>query len=102
MGGVIVTGDYNARHFSWGDSVNNEYGKQPVDLLDHTRYSISIPKSQTFLCANGGSYIDFSIISNNIVDSVNSCKTQEGVELFSGAPTRGHLPVITELKINQS
>ena len=72
-----------------------------VDSLDHTLYSICIPKSRTFLCANGGSYIDFSIISNNIVESVNSCKTDEGVELFSGAPTRGHIPVITELKINQ-
>ena len=36
---------------------------------------------------------------SNIVDSVSSCKTDENVELFSGAPTRGHVPIITELKI---
>lgn len=97
--GIILSGDYNARHLSWGDTINNEYGKQLVGSLDHTKYSISISQSPTFLCTNGASYIDFSIISNNIVDSVSSCKTDESVELFSGAPTRGHLPLITEFQI---
>ena len=101
--GVILTGDFNARHLSWGDKMNNEYGKQLVDSLDHSQYSICISKTPTFLCANGGSYIDFSIISNNIVDTVVSCTTKEDVELFSGAPTRGHVPLITEITVhNQS
>lgn len=96
--GVILSGDFNARHLSWGDTLNNEYGKQLVESLDHTLYSISISKSPTYLCTNGGSYIDFSIISNNIADMVNSCKTDDSVELFSGAPTRGHVPLLTELQ----
>ena len=101
--GVILTGDFNARHLSWGDKMNNEYGKQLVDSLDHSQYSICISKTPTFLCANGDSYIDFSIISNNIVDTVVSCATKEDVELFSGAPTRGHVPLITEITVhNQS
>ena len=98
--GIILSGDFNARHLSWGDSCNDDYGNQLAQLLDHTRYSICIPKSPTFRCINalnGGSYIDFSVMSNSIVDSVSSCLTEDGVELFSGAPKRGHVPVITEL-----
>ena len=96
--GIILSGDFNARHLSWGDTTSNEYGKQLADALDNTLYSICISKSPTFLCTNGGSYIDFSIISNSIVDSVSSCKTDDSVELFSGAPIRGHVPLITELQ----
>ena len=99
--GVILTGDFNARHVSWGDAWNNDYGKELVDSLDHTLYSISISKTPTFLCANGGSFIDFSIISNNIVDCVSSCRTDDNIELFSGAPIRGHVPLITELIIRE-
>ena len=29
--GIIVTGDFNARHVSWGDSKNNEYGKKLLE-----------------------------------------------------------------------
>ena len=101
--GIILSGDYNARHISWGDFLNDDYGNKLVELLDHTRYSISIPKSPTFLCINalnGGSFIDFSIISNSIVESVCNCITDEGTELYSGAPKRGHVPVITEIAAN--
>ena len=97
--GVILSGDFNSRHPSWGDTLSNDYGKKLVDSLDHTTYSISISKSPTFLCTNGGSYIDFSIISNNIVDRVSSCTTDDSVELFSGAPTTGHVPVKQRWKL---
>ena len=98
--GILLFGDFNARHLSWGDSLNDDNGNKLVELLDHSLYSISIPKSPTFRCINalnGGSYIDFCIISNSIADSVNSCITDDYVELYSGAPKRGHVPVITEL-----
>ena len=99
--GVILTGDFNARHLSWGDHLNNSYGKNLAESLDNTLYSICTSTSPTFLCTNGSSHIDLSIISNNLVDSVDSCRTDEAVELFSGAPTRGHVPLVTELLVRR-
>ena len=101
--GVILMGDFNARHLSWGDSQSNLYGKQLTEQLDPSLYSICISKTPTFLCVNGGSsYIDFSIVSNEIADSIINCKTDEGVYLCSGAPKRGHVPVITEIQTNST
>ena len=99
--GIILTGDFNARHPSWGDKQINYYGRSLANSLDNTRYSICTSKSPTFLCSKGSSYIDLSIISNELADSVIDCKTDEGVELFSGAPTRGHVPLLTTLSINR-
>jgi hypothetical protein len=100
--GIILMGDFNARHLSWGDKQINYYGRCLAESLDNSRYSICISKSPTFLCSNGSSYIDLSIISNELADSVIECKTDEGVELFSGAPLRGHVPVVTILNVNRS
>ena len=98
--GIILTGDFNARHQSWGDAVNGYYGKQLTELLDYSEFSICTSASPTFLGANNAnSYIDLFIVSNSLVESVSSCKTDEGVELYSGAPRRGHVPVIMEMLI---
>lgn len=97
--GIILTGDFNARHIAWGDSTCNEYGKELFNSLDTTKYSICSSQSPTFLSANGSSNIDLTIISNNLIDSVSSCTTDTEVELFSGAPTRGHVPVLTDINI---
>ena len=99
--GIILMGDFNARHCSWGDNINNYYGTQLAETLDSTKYSICTPKTPTFLCTNGKSHIDLNIISNSIAESVDSCVTDDHVELFSGSPTRGHVPVITELLITR-
>ena len=95
---IILTGDFNARHFLWGDEVSNEYGKKLVDQLDHTAFSIVSAASPTFICENGSSNIDLMIVSNNLTNKVESCVTNDDVELFSGAPMRGHVPLIVEIK----
>jgi exonuclease III len=100
--GIIVTGDFNARHLSWGDKINNYYGNSLVEVIDNTKYSICTSETPTFLCSNGSSFIDLNIISNNLVQHVNSCRTDEEVELFSGSPNRGHVPLITELITSSS
>ena len=100
--GIIVSGDFNARHLSWGDKTNNYYGNSLVEVIDNTKYSICTSKTPTFLCSNGSSVIDLNIISNNLVEQVTSCQTDEEVELFSGSPNRGHVPLITELKTSSS
>lgn len=100
--GIILTGDFNARHVAWGDTTCNDYGKELFNSLDTTSFSICSAQSPTFLCANGSSNIDFTIISNSLMDSVASCKTDNEVELFSGAPTRGHVPLITDIIIRDN
>ena len=98
--GIILTGDFNSRHLSWGDKLNNYYGNNLAEALDATKYSVCTSNTPTFLCANGNSHIDLNLISNNLAECVNSCKTDEEVELFSGSPTRGHVPLITELVVS--
>ena len=99
--GIILTGDFNSRHQSWGDRLNDYNGKQLAELLDYSEYSVCVSKSPTFLAVdNANSFIDLFIISNTLADKVVSCKTDEDVELNSGAPRRGHVPVILELTKN--
>ena len=99
--GIILMGDLNARHRSWGDTVNCSYGEKLCESLNHSEYTICTAKAPTFLCVDGGSYIDLMIISNRLVDSINNCCTNTSVELFSGAPARGHVPLITELVVHE-
>ena len=94
--GIIVVGDFNARHTAWGDRINNDYGKQLVEKLDYTKFSICHSNSPTFLAANGSSVIDLMIVSNNLSDS-STCITDDQVELYSGAPLRGHVPLISTI-----
>ena len=95
--GVMLIGDFNARHTSWGDTINNEYGKQLFETLDNTVFTICTANSPTFLCQNGSSLIDLMIVSNSITTELQPCYTDELVELYSGAPLRGHLPLLTSL-----
>ena len=100
VNGIILTGDLNARHVSWGDNKNDSYGNKLATSLDRTKFSIVTPNSPTFLSKDGCSVIDLSIVTNNLVDKVVNCITDEDVELFSGAPFRGHVPVIITLNLN--
>ena len=99
--GIILAGDFNARHQIWGDGTSNEYGRQLADLLDNKSFSIIAPTTPTFLCENGSSFIDLMVVSNNLVNKIDSCITDDEIELFSGAPIRGHVPVIMEMKTNR-
>ena len=53
----------------------------------------------TFLASNGHSVIDFCILTHS--SSKPTClATDDGTELFIGAPARGHIPVCLELKLS--
>ena len=95
--GVILIGDLNSRHEYWGDSLNNKYGQDLIRKLDFSQYSILAPQTPTFITETGSSVIDLLIVSNNLVEKVERPKTDAEVELYSGAPFRGHLPVITNI-----
>ena len=84
--GVILAGDFNARHQIWGDKVTNDYGKQLHNQLDNTRFKITKAETPTFLCENGSSHIDFIITSNCIAGQLSGCHTDDITELYSGAP----------------
>ena len=91
--GIILAGDFNARHMAWGDKVNNNYGKSLIESLDESLFSIYTSSSPTFLCSNGNSKIDMFLVSNKLSEKMLTCETDEDVELFTGAPQRGHLPL---------
>ena len=100
--GIIVFGDYNARNRLWGNQIDNQYGGESADKLDFREYSIISSEDPTFLSSNGNSNIDFLICSNNSEPMFSNLLTDPVVELFSGAPNRGHVPICTSMKINCS
>ena len=97
--GVILMGDFNARHYAWEDKRINNNGKELMGQLDPVSLTIHAPSSPSYLCINGDSIIDLVITSNNIADNMSRCKTDETAVLFSGAPMRGHVPIHMKLKI---
>ena len=103
--GIVLMGDMNARHEFWGDKINNSYGIKLLEKLDFSEFGIKFPKTPTFLAGDSSSVIDLAIVSTSIADKIDTPKTDEDVYLYSGAPLRGHLPVLTNIrgcqKINQ-
>ena len=97
--GVVLAGDFNARHMAWGNTVQNRYGNELFEKLDTVRYTIHAAKTPTFLQEKGQSNIDLYITSNSLSDLLEDCYTDNEVELGSGAPFMGHLPVLSTLLI---
>ena len=94
--GIILGGDFNSRHTLWNDKIIDANGRKLVELLDHTEFSIISSKTPSYLCVDGSSNIDLMLVSNNTAKKVKSCKTDDLVHLHSGAPERGHVPIIAE------
>ena len=99
--GVIIAGDFNARHKAWGDTVQNKYGNLLYDKLDPMKFTIHYPDTPTYRFGKGHSTIDLYITSTRISDKVEHCRTDEEVHLNNGAPLKGHLPVFCNLKVPQ-
>ena len=95
--GVILMGDFNARHTMWGDRLIDKHGKELAENLNYSLFSITTAQTPTFLCDGGSSFIDLIIASNNVIDELKPCTTDDTAELFSGAPRRGHVPLLTSL-----
>jgi hypothetical protein len=95
--GVLVMGDFNARHQIWNDISDNKYGKLLEQGIDWTKYCIRAPSERTFLAGNGGSLIDFFVASTSLDKYISKVRTDYGANLYSGAPLRGHVPVLMEL-----
>ena len=74
---VLALGDLNARHPNWGDSE-----KHLTIWSDYV--------GNSFQCTNSGSRFNFVI---NTKPVLYEQYLDEEVELFTGAPAGGHIPV---------
>ena len=100
--GIILAGDFNARNTAWGDTTTTQKGKQILEQLDDKLFKICTSISPTFLCVDGSSHIDLLLVSTNIAEKISPCYTDDIVELCSGAPQRGHVPLLTNLLIKNT
>ena len=99
---VIMIGDFNSRNEKWGDSVTNRYGKQLGEYICTNNLACISPNTWTFSHSKGGSVIDLAFASPTFSAIYNSSSVDTEVELFSGAPQRGHMPVIHQFNNNSN
>ena len=101
VSGILLLGNLNAPHETWGDHNHNKAGES---LLAFNREMglevIYLHDEPSFICDNGSCYID--LICSNDIARIQNQYTDSSMELFTRAPYRGHLPVITELFADQS
>lgn len=95
---IIVIGDFNSRNAKWGDSTTNKCGKQLDEYICTNNLACISPNTWTFRHMNGGSVIDLAFTSPDISALYNSSSVDSDIELFSGSPFRGHMPVIHQFK----
>ena len=94
LDGVLILGDFNARHPAWSDHSMNKHGLMLFNLLQGRDLNISHPNGPTFVSVNGQSVIDQCICSTKILRSLSTVYVDSTAELLSGAPRRGHYPII--------
>ena len=94
---VIVYGDFNARSTEWGDHAANKRGEMLEKFLQEESVTLCSPFEQTFSCTNGGSVIDLVLASGPIIDHFGHQWLEKEAELFTGAPARGHYPVLHQV-----
>ena len=96
---IILLGDFNCRHEKWGDSVSNKNGKILEDFTNCQNFLGLSPNTHTFRHLTGGSVIDIAFVSPKLSLLYHTSSVDDEVELFSGAPIRGHLPVIHQFRL---
>ena len=83
--GVILMGDFNARHQLWNDTCINSYGKYIESNLDWTKFCVHDPGRPTFLAKNGNSLIDFIISTTTLDPYLRNTRTDNEAILYSGS-----------------
>ena len=93
---LLVFGDYNAIHNMWQDNKINKDWEILEDYVTSTQdICVAGPGVPTFLSVQGNSVIDLALISSNFEAKITRRSTDDEVELFTGAPRRGHMPVLS-------
>ena len=100
----LIFGDFNARSFSWGDSFENPRGKLLLQFLNnHPNITITAPNNKTFVTnGGGGSVIDLLLSCGRVTRCLGTPWTDSRNvhTLFTGAPDRGHLPVLYNISLD--
>ena len=98
----VVLGDFNARNRMWGDKLDNPRGRLLKEFTHKWDCEISAPTTNTFITRTGGSVIDLCLSFGS--SKQHLCPpwidTTDLHELFTGAPERGHIPVISHYRYN--
>ena len=99
LDGVMFLGESDARH-RWCDSICNP---NSYLLLENLSAEHQIPENgeATFLSTKGWSVIDLCIVGERIATQVGFEPTTDPIiELFTGAPQRGHMPWIVKCNLS--
>ena len=99
---VIVYGDFNARNTDWGDTVTSNRGKMLAEYIDKENWLLCSPFENTFVCDGGGSVIDLILTQGRISLDIKEQWIEKDTELFSGAPRRGHYPILHGINHDQT
>lgn len=94
---LLIYGDFNARNAEWGDHRTNNWGSRLLDFINQENLIFCSPFDLTFSCDGGGSVIDLIIADGPIVKDMGHQWVERDCELFTGAPSRGHYPVLHSL-----
>ena len=99
LDGMLFLGDCNARHCLGGDSISNPNGYLLVESLS-AEDNILNNGEKIFLSSNGSSVIDLCIVKGRIATQVGfELTTDPNVELFTGAPQRGHILLLVKCNL---
>ena len=84
----------------YGARSTNEHGRILVNALHDSSRVLNVNNDghPTFVSTNGSSVIDLCITSERKTETTNFIMVDLETELFTGAPTRGHLPVWLNMK----
>ena len=100
LDGVLFLEDCNARHCLWGDSICNPNGCLLPESLS-AEDNILNNGEATFLSSNSSSVTNSCLLSGRVATQVGfELTTDPNIELFTGAPQPGHIPLI--VKCNRS
>ena len=99
---MVALGDFNSRSMQWGDTKTNARGNILQGFIEDSEITLFTPGDRTFVCSgDGGSVIDLMLMSGQIIQHVSNYWVERRMDLGTGAPVRGHFPVIASLSLKQ-
>ena len=95
---LIIMGDLNSRNPLWGDHSWNSCGNRLAKAIIENNLYVLNDGQPTFTCVDdGSSVIDLCIVSEGLARMNPKIFVDYETELFTGAPNRGHYPIIFTL-----
>ena len=95
----ILLGDFNARHPTWGDKSNSQGETLSNFLEEQHLFTLNYGEPTFTSIGDGRSTIDLIICNENLKKQSMGLCIDEFTEMFTGAPNRGHYPVIASFDL---